>query len=50
LLHLGARSETARAAALMPNATARSLPGGWHGVAATTLAPVLTGFLTESVG
>lgn len=38
------------AAALLPNATARSLAGGWHGVPAATLAPVLTGFLREPVG
>lgn len=40
----------AAVAALLPRATARSLPGGWHGVAAETLAPVLTGFLLEQIG
>jgi pimeloyl-ACP methyl ester carboxylesterase len=33
------------AAALLPNATHRSLPGQWHDVPATTLAPILTAFL-----
>jgi pimeloyl-ACP methyl ester carboxylesterase len=32
-------------AAMLPDATAQSLPGGWHGVPAETLAPVLTAFL-----
>ena len=36
----------ADAAAMLPDATAQSLPGGWHGIPATTLAPVLTAFLT----
>jgi hypothetical protein len=45
----------ATAAALLPNATARSLPGGWHGVPAEILAPVVSAFLhgdpgMESVG
>ncbi|TWJ20574.1 pimeloyl-ACP methyl ester carboxylesterase [Micromonospora endolithica] len=35
----------ATAAALLPHATHRSLPGQWHGVPATTLAPALTDFL-----
>ena len=35
----------ATAAARLPRATHRSLPGEWHGVPAATLAPVLTEFL-----
>ncbi|MEV0900452.1 alpha/beta fold hydrolase [Actinoplanes sp. NPDC049802] len=35
----------ASAAALLPNATHRSLPGEWHGVPAPVLAPVLRTFL-----
>jgi pimeloyl-ACP methyl ester carboxylesterase len=35
----------ATAAALLPTATHRSLPGQWHGVPAETLAPVVTEFL-----
>ncbi|MER7457441.1 alpha/beta hydrolase [Micromonospora sp. NPDC126480] len=35
----------ATAAALLPNAVHRSLPGEWHQVPATTLAPVVAGFL-----
>jgi pimeloyl-ACP methyl ester carboxylesterase len=38
----------ATAAALLPNATARSLPGEWHGVPADTLAPVVSAFLQGS--
>jgi pimeloyl-ACP methyl ester carboxylesterase len=40
----------ATATTLIPNATARSLPGGWHGVAAPVLAPVVAGFLMEPAG
>jgi pimeloyl-ACP methyl ester carboxylesterase len=35
----------AEVAAMLPDATARSLPGEWHGIPARTLAPVLTAFL-----
>jgi pimeloyl-ACP methyl ester carboxylesterase len=35
----------ATVAATLPDATAKSLPGGWHGIPAKTLAPVLTAFL-----
>lgn len=35
----------ATAAALLPNATAMSLPGEWHGVPTATLAPVVSAFL-----
>jgi pimeloyl-ACP methyl ester carboxylesterase len=35
----------ATAVTLLPQATHRSLPGEWHGVAAPVLAPVLRGFL-----
>ncbi len=38
----------ADAAALLPNATHRSLPGEWHGVPAARLAPVLIEFLRRT--
>ena len=37
----------ATAAAAIPHAVRRSLPGGWHGVTDDVLAPVLAGFLLD---
>jgi hypothetical protein len=37
----------ATAAAAIPHAVRRSLPGGWHGVTDEVLAPVLTEFLLD---